>query len=222
MSDSRDQVLERIRGSLGRVAKGENGQGLTDRQRELESIPRRYIREGELDINRRIELFEEHIRDYDATVCRVSHDAISAAVAERLRARSKNLLAVPAGLPRDWMPDGFTFVPADALSSMKLDGFDGVMTACTVAIALTGSIVLQNAPGQGPRRLSLVPDYHLCIVFAEQIVETVPQAFDRLAATATLPTTFISGPSATADIEMTRIRGVHGPRTLDVLVVMDK
>jgi L-lactate dehydrogenase complex protein LldG len=221
MSDSRNQILERIRGSLGAVANGMHGQAPTDRQRELEAIPRRYIREGKLDADRRVELFEERVRDYDATVCRVSHDGISVAVAERLRARSKNLLAVPAALSPNWLPDGFTFVPANNLPLMKLDGFDGVITACTVAIALTGSIVLQNAPGQGPRRLSLVPDYHLCIVFAEQIVETVPQAFDRLAATATLPTTFISGPSATADIEMTRIRGVHGPRTLDVLVVMD-
>ena len=88
-----------------------------------------------------------------------------------------------------------------------------------MAIAETGSIVLQNAPAQGPRILSLVPDYHLCLVFAVQLVATVPEGFDRLNATSVLPTTFISGPSATADIEMTRIKGVHGPRFLDVLIV---
>ncbi len=108
---------------------------------------------------------------------------------------------------------------ADALSNVELDKFDGLISGCTVAIALTGTIVLQNVPGQGPRKLSLIPDYHLCVVFAEQIVETVPEAFDKLAATATLPTTLISGPSATADIEMTRIKGVHGPRFLEVLIV---
>jgi len=89
-----------------------------------------------------------------------------------------------------------------------------------VAIALTGTIVLQNVPGQGPRKLSLIPDYHLCVVYENQIVETVSEAFHRLAATSTLPTTFISGPSATADIEMTRIKGVHGPRFLDVIIVI--
>ena len=113
----------------------------------------------------------------------------------------------------------FEVTEADLLSNVELDRFDGLISGCTVAIALTGTIVLQNAPAQGPRKLSLIPDYHLCVVFADQIVETVPEAFDRLAATATLPTTFISGPSATADIEMTRIKGVHGPRFLEVLIV---
>jgi L-lactate dehydrogenase complex protein LldG len=96
---------------------------------------------------------------------------------------------------------------------------EGMLSGCTVAIAETGSIVLQNAAAQGPRILSLVPDYHLCVVFAEQVVATVPEAFARLEATASLPTTFISGPSATADIEMTRIKGVHGPRFVDVVLV---
>jgi L-lactate dehydrogenase complex protein LldG len=105
--------------------------------------------------------------------------------------------------------------------AFQLDGVQGILTGCTVAIAETGSIVLQNGPAQGPRILSLVPDYHLCLVFAGQIVATVPEAFDRLAETSALPTTFISGPSATADIEMTRIKGVHGPRFLDVLLVAD-
>jgi L-lactate dehydrogenase complex protein LldG len=93
------------------------------------------------------------------------------------------------------------------------------LTGCTVAIAETGTIVLQNAPAQGPRILSLVPDYHLCVVFAEQVVATVPEAFEWLRGSSHLPTTFVSGPSATADIEMTRIKGVHGPRFLDVLIV---
>jgi L-lactate dehydrogenase complex protein LldG len=93
------------------------------------------------------------------------------------------------------------------------------VTECTVAIAETGTSVLQNTAGQGRRAVSLVPDYHLCVVKLEDVVETVPEAMDRLAATASLATTFISGPSATADIEMTRIKGVHGPRFLDVILV---
>ena len=105
------------------------------------------------------------------------------------------------------------------LSAAELDRMDGVLTGCTVAVAETGSIVLQSGPWQGSRALTLVPDYHLCVVFAEQVVETVPESFARLEATQSLPTTFFSGPSATADIEMTRIKGVHGPRFLDVLLV---
>jgi len=110
---------------------------------------------------------------------------------------------------------------ADSYDAYQLDKKQGVLSGCTVAIAETGSIVLQNAAAQGPRTLSLVPDYHLCVVFEEQMVATVPEAFERIEATSALPTTFISGPSATADIEMTRIKGVHGPRFLDVVLVAD-
>ena len=93
------------------------------------------------------------------------------------------------------------------------------MTGATLAIAETGTIVLQNVPGQGRRAPTLVPDYHLCVVRAGDVVETVPEAMAKLAASASLATTFVSGPSATADIEMTRIKGVHGPRFLDVILI---
>jgi L-lactate dehydrogenase complex protein LldG len=145
--------------------------------------------------------------------------SVSGAIAEILTGRGKSSLAIPSGLPIDWLPEGFDFAEADRLDAYQLDKTPGILTGCTVAIAETGTIVLQNAAAQGPRILSLVPDYHLCVVFADQIVATVPEAFDRLRDTSTLPTTFISGPSATADIEMTRIKGVHGPRFLDVLIV---
>jgi L-lactate dehydrogenase complex protein LldG len=107
----------------------------------------------------------------------------------------------------------------DGLSAGELNGVDGVVTESTLGIAETGTIVLQTEPGQGRRAISLVPDYHLCVVDTRYVVETVPEAMDKLAATAGLATTFISGPSATADIEMTRIKGVHGPRFLDVILV---
>jgi L-lactate dehydrogenase complex protein LldG len=101
-----------------------------------------------------------------------------------------------------------------------LDAFDGVMTGSAVAVAETGTVVLQNVAAQGRRAVTLVPDYHLCLVRVEDVVETVPEAMERLRETAELATTFISGPSATADIEMTRIKGVHGPRYLDVLLIV--
>ena len=101
---------------------------------------------------------------------------------------------------------------------MKAILLASVLSGCTVAIAETGTVVLQNVVGQGRRVATLVPDYHLCVVRVEDVVETVPEAMERLAATAELPTTFFSGPSATADIEMTRIKGVHGPRFLDVVL----
>lgn len=129
-------------------------------------------------------------------------------------------MVVPAGLAAEWLPAGFEFVTDDGMSSMALDAFDGVMTGSTVAIALTGTVILQNVPGQGRRAVTLVPDYHLCVVNAADVVETVPQAMERLRGTAGLTTTFFSGPSATADIEMTRIKGVHGPRHLDVILVV--
>jgi L-lactate dehydrogenase complex protein LldG len=136
-----------------------------------------------------------------------------------LEGREVRRMVIPAGLPAEWLPSGFEFVMDAGLSAAELDGFEGVMTGSTVAIAETGTVVLQNVVGQGRRALTLVPDYHLCVVRVEDVVETVPEAMERLAGTAEVATTFFSGPSATADIEMTRIKGVHGPRFLDVIVV---
>jgi L-lactate dehydrogenase complex protein LldG len=128
-------------------------------------------------------------------------------------------MVVPAGLRPEWLPGGVEFVVDEGLATAELDGFDGVMTGATLAIAETGTVVLQSVAGQGRRAVTLVPDYHLCLVRVDDVVETVPEAMERLQATATLATTFVSGPSATADIEMTRIKGVHGPRFLDVILI---
>jgi L-lactate dehydrogenase complex protein LldG len=133
--------------------------------------------------------------------------------------RKVRRMVVPAGLAAEWLPDGFEFVVDDGLPAAELDRVDGVMTGSTLAIAETGTVVLQNVAGQGRRAATLVPDYHLCVVRVEDVVETVPEAIGRLQGTAELATTFVSGPSATADIEMTRIKGVHGPRFLDVILV---
>jgi L-lactate dehydrogenase complex protein LldG len=126
---------------------------------------------------------------------------------------------IPAELSRDLLPAGVAFVSDTGMSAIELDAAEGVLTGCTVAIAQTGTIILRHASAEGRRALTLVPDYHLCVVEADQIVETAPEAFRRLAALNPRVLTTISGPSATADIEMTRIKGVHGPRTLDVILV---
>jgi L-lactate dehydrogenase complex protein LldG len=136
-----------------------------------------------------------------------------------LAERKVRRMVVPAGLAAEWLPGGVEFVVDEGLPAAELDRVDGVMTGATLAIAETGTVVLQNVAGQGRRAVTLVPDYHLCVVRMEDVVETVPEAMDRLQATAGLATTFVSGPSATADIEMTRIKGVHGPRFLDVILV---
>jgi L-lactate dehydrogenase complex protein LldG len=128
-------------------------------------------------------------------------------------------MVIPSRLAEEWLPDEVEFVLDEGLAAVELDRVDGVMTGATLAIAETGTVVLQNVAGQGRRAVTLVPDYHLCVVRVEDVVETVPEAMDRLQATARLATTFVSGPSATADIEMTRIKGVHGPRFLDVILV---
>jgi L-lactate dehydrogenase complex protein LldG len=132
-------------------------------------------------------------------------------------------IGLPEGLTDLPLPGtGFQFVPDHGLSPLELDSLDAVLTDCTIAIAETGTLVLQSGPTQGRRALTLIPDTHICIVRTSDVVATVPEAFARLESTATLPTTFVSGPSATADIEMTRVKGVHGPRFLHILLLEDQ
>ncbi|MBV9613687.1 MAG: LUD domain-containing protein, partial [Acidobacteriaceae bacterium] len=126
---------------------------------------------------------------------------------------------VAPGFPNHWLPEGFLFIPDENLSNQHLNSSDGVITCCTLAIALTGTLVIQSSPEQGRRAATLIPDYHLCILRKEDIVEVVPEAIRKLESAKARPLTFISGPSATVDIEMTRVRGVHGPRTLEVLII---
>lgn len=129
-------------------------------------------------------------------------------------------MVVPPGLDLSQaaLPGGIEVVIDHDLSAAELDAFDGVITGAAVAIAETGTIVLDGSPGQGRRAITLVPDYHLCIVRADQVVEIVPQAVAHLASRAGRPLTWISGPSATSDIELERVEGVHGPRTLEVIL----
>ena len=161
-----------------------------------------------------LDLFAERVADYRASVLRVPAAEVAAAVAERLAAR-RGTYGVPSDLPREWTSEVTAALVHDP-SVAALDGLAGAVTGCAAAIAETGTIVLDHGAGQGPRALSLVPDYHLIVVRAAQVAADVPEALERL--DPARPLTFVSGPSATSDIELSRVEGVHGPRTLDVLV----
>jgi L-lactate dehydrogenase complex protein LldG len=213
MASSREHILRRIRQSNGPLSNAEEVQAA------WLALPRNYKRAGSLEHASVLKLFEERLRDYDATVTRCSVADVQHYVHARLVEQGKHRVLVPDGFPDIWFSADIDFMVDQSFSAAELDRMDGVVTQSALGIAETGTIVLQRGPGQGRRAISLVPDYHLCIVRSENIVETVPEAFQRLQATADEATTFISGPSATADIEMTRIKGVHGPRTLDVLLV---
>ena len=214
-NSARYEVLRRIRAAVGGVSAD------TARAKAAwELLPRSYRRSGELDRKALLELFQDRLRDYDAQVVLAAEAEVAQTVAAMLAARKVNRMLVPPGFKSEWLPEKVEFVQDAGLSSQALDRLDGVITGASVAIAQTGTVVLQNVAGQGRRVASLVPDYHLCLVRAEDVVETVPEAMERLHPTAHLATTFVSGPSATADIEMTRIKGVHGPRFLDVILVV--
>jgi len=169
----------------------------------------------------RLDLLAERLADYRALVRRASPAGLGAAVSAALAARGARRVVVPPGLDlgQAALPGGIEIVTDNDLSAAELDAFDGVITGAAAAIAETGTIVLDGSPGQGRRAVTLVPDYHLCIVSADQVVEIVPEAVARLAERADRPLTWISGPSATSDIELKRVEGVHGPRTLEVILV---
>ncbi|GLX09897.1 LUD domain-containing protein [Microbispora sp. NBRC 16548] len=201
---SRDLILARVRRALAGVPDVE----ITRGYRGPSQTP------GE------IRLFEERVRDYRAVVHLVDEAGVAERVALSLAGRGARRVVVPAGFPARWLAAADVEAVADdpPLSAADLDAVDGVLTTCAVAIAETGTIVLDTGPGQGRRALTLVPDHHLCVVRAAQVVAGVPDAVARLAPAR--PLTWISGPSATSDIELNRVEGVHGPRTLEVLIVV--
>lgn len=166
--------------------------------------------------------FVERVDDYQAVVERVNPEGVAAAVAGALSRATR--IVVPPGLPSEWLSalDGVEVITDDGdLAARDLDQLDGVVTAAAVGIAVTGTIVLDHGPGQGRRALSLVPDLHVCVVHEAQLVGDVPESIALLrdAVDAGRPLTWISGPSATSDIELERVEGVHGPRTLHVVLV---
>lgn len=217
-NESRDTILARIRTSIRKSQSAI--------EQPAPPIERNYRHTGALSPEERLALFTERLREYEARVTPVDPSRISEAV-EHIIHESAPKAQIPQppawiaadGFPAAWLPNSESARWAAQSTVKDLDQCAGIITTCTVGIALTGTIVLQHGPGEGRRQTSLLPDRHLCIIQASQVVETVPEAFERLADAATRPITFISGPSATADIEMTRIRGVHGPRQLEVILV---
>ena len=169
-----------------------------------------------------LDRFVERVEDYRAVVERCGADEVPARVAAALAHYGATSLVRPPGLDDAWLTqlDGVEVIEDSALTPLQLNEIDAVVTACAVGVAETGTIVLHHADDQGRRALSLVPDVHVCVVAADQVVSDVPEAITRLgdAATSRRPMTFISGPSATSDIELSRVEGVHGPRTLHVIV----
>lgn len=205
MADARSEILKRIRAAL------------SDRPDPV-TVPRDYDRVRDLgDV---LTLFEKQVADYRAVVRRVPEAALPDEIELSLTARGVRAMVTPADVPTWWRVGEFVWsldAPTWPLPNAALDRADGVLTGCAVAIAQTGTIVLDAGPAQGRRALTLLPDYHLCVVHADQVVATVPEALARLESTR--PLTFISGPSATSDIELDRVEGVHGPRNLEVLIV---
>ncbi len=205
---ARVEILDRIR------------RALTQRP-TAPAIIRDYRGPGGLVVADRVALLSERLVDYRAGVRRCPANGVAAAVSQLLTERGITSLVVPDGFPVGWLELNGLEVHGDdpPLTPVDLDGIDGVLTTCALAVALTGTIVLDAGAGQGRRALTLVPDYHLVVLRTDQIVVGVPDAVAALEPTR--PLTWISGPSATSDIELQRVEGVHGPRTLDVLIVDD-
>jgi L-lactate dehydrogenase complex protein LldG len=162
-----------------------------------------------------LDRFAERVADYRATVYRVASDGAAAQITDALAERGITTVVVPDGFPDEWLPP--VTVLREPLTTADLDAAGGTLTTCALAVAETGTIVLDAGPGQGRRALTLVPDYLLVVVRHEQVLANVPDAVAAL--DPTKPLTWISGPSATSDIELDRVEGVHGPRTLDVVLV---
>ena len=213
MNASRNEILHRIRSALRDVPADE-------RPRDV-PIAREYRRAGTDARAELVERFIDRLVDYKAKVQRVTEAGLPGAIAAACTARGVRQLVVPADLPADWAPPEVELLRDDGLTNDQLDTSDGVLTGCALGIAQTGTIVLDSGSTQGRRVLTLLPDYHLCVVRDDQIVDIVPEAIERLQAAVRRPITFISGPSATSDIELNRVEGVHGPRTLEVLIVAE-
>ncbi len=210
---ARDEILGRVRAALGTEKGPAPAPDAGGRV-----VARDYSRNQ--DLPDRLGLFVERVEDYRATVVRTDVAGVPAAIAESLAAARR--VIVPAGFPDSWLPAGLDALRDEpTLSAYELDGIDAVVTGAAAAIAVTGTIVLDHTAGQGRRALTLVPDLHVCVVTEDQVVGDVPEAIAALQTSvfSGRPLTWISGPSATSDIELARVEGVHGPRTLRVVLV---
>ncbi|MET7795108.1 LutC/YkgG family protein [Streptomyces decoyicus] len=210
---SRDVVLARVRRALADVPRGEGPGG--------SPVTRDYHRvHGSRTSAQNVDLLAENLADYRAVVHRSDAEGLPRLIGRLLAERGARTVLVPPGLDASWTAGSEVTLVEDRASSTprELDAVDSVLTGCAVAIAETGTLVLDAGPDQGRRRITLVPDHHLCVVRVPgQVVGSVPEALPRLAPDR--PLTWISGPSATSDIELDRVEGVHGPRTLEVILL---
>lgn len=184
-----------------------------------------YRQRGERDAAARTRLFAERVAQYGADVREISAATVADTIARSCREHGVVRLGVPPGLPHDWRPSTVETIEDHGLTPRELDALDGVATGCTIAVAESGTIVLAAGAAEGRRALTLVPDLHICVIGREQIVELLPEAtgvLERLVRRERRPLTYISGPSATSDIELSRVEGVHGPRTLIALIVSEE
>jgi L-lactate dehydrogenase complex protein LldG len=217
VATAKETVLWRIRYATRDVPAGERPEDV--------SVEREYRREDGAEREKIVARFAERTAEYEADVHRGGHDELPGIIEEALKQRGVRRLVIPPYLPREWIPEGIETLHDTArsrLTNEDLDESDGVLTGCALGIAQTGTIVLDAGRAQGRRALTLLPDYHLCVVRERQIVGLVPEAFaslERAVEGEGRAVTFISGPSATSDIELDRVEGVHGPRTLEVLIV---
>jgi L-lactate dehydrogenase complex protein LldG len=214
-TSARDAVLGAIRNATGEPAAA----NLTQATSDWNALPRLYRTSHKERSEEPLGLLMERLLDYDAIVERASDAKVAEVVHRLLHDQGLTKVLIPQGFPEQWRPQDVAIAECDSSSAALLESFDVVLTTATLGIAETGTLVLTHGPGQGRRALSLLPDHHLCILRSSDVVSAVPEAFARLASDSHSPITFISGPSATADIEMTRIKGVHGPRFLTVLLV---
>ena len=205
---SRQAILDRVR-----AAKRQDANRYQD-------LPRNYIRHSSLNSEQRVQLMTERLHEYGTEVVGTSLADLPTVVGHHVQMSGRHHIVASPGLPSDWLGEGVNWKRDTDLPNDEIEHCGGVITGASGAIADSGTIVLHHGPQEGRRVITLLPDFHLCILHATQIVETLPEYFARFPVPPPLAT-FISGPSATADIEMTRIKGVHGPRLLSVIIVRD-
>lgn len=213
MTGAREEILGRIRGALSDVPAGERPDDVP--------VDRSYRRRGELSDAALIQRFAERVADYHAEVQRVDPGAVAPGVAAACTEMGLERVVVPPALRPEWRPGGIQVVEDSGLTAHQLDEIGGAVTGCALAVADTGTLILDGEGESGRRLITLVPDHHICVVAAEQIVAIVPEAVAALAPAVRdrrAPITLVSGPSASSDIELARVEGFHGPRHLRVLI----
>jgi len=210
---SREAILGRVRQATP--------DGAGNLAESYQAVQRNYVRAGRLGSEERLALMIERLREYDAEVAETTPDSLPDAIAAQLAASGRRTFVAPPGLNAKWLVPGFEWKIDDHLPTEGIEKADGVVTSSFCGIADSGTIVLHHSVSEGRRVITLLPDWHLCVLRASDVVETLPEYFARCSEPPLLAT-YISGPSATADIEMTRIKGVHGPRFLHVILVRDE